>query len=84
MNETVTVPIESTPILLGLTAEMVSNCTYCTMISSDPGYRTPVSCTKLSGSCCPILVNLATCLTCGEYKNACGNGGVSAEGTDAF
>ncbi|MCZ8519188.1 MULTISPECIES: hypothetical protein [Paenibacillus] len=75
MNETVTVPFESTPpFLTGLTAEMVSNCSYCTMISPDPAYRTPVSCTKLSGSCCPILVNLATCLTCGEYKNTCGTG----------
>ncbi|MGG1598997.1 hypothetical protein [Paenibacillus naphthalenovorans] len=51
-----------------ITAEMVSDCSYCTMVSPDPLYKTPVYCTKYSGSCQPIQVNLAACLTCGEYK----------------
>ncbi|UUZ84266.1 hypothetical protein LJK88_11440 [Paenibacillus sp. P26] len=49
--------------------QMISHCTYCTMISVDPEYRTPIACTKFSGSSRPVLVNLATCLGCGEYKN---------------
>ncbi|CAG7647657.1 hypothetical protein ACFQI7_20480 [Paenibacillus allorhizosphaerae] len=55
---------------VAVTTEMVSQCTYCTMISPDPQYNTPVHCTKLSGSSRPVLVNLATCLSCGEYRQA--------------
>ncbi|MED4602187.1 hypothetical protein P9314_15990 [Paenibacillus validus] len=53
-----------------VTIEMVSHCGYCTQVHGDPYCRTPVHCTKFSGSCSPIHVNLATCMTCGEYKKS--------------
>ncbi|MCP3773581.1 hypothetical protein NLX71_09680 [Paenibacillus sp. MZ04-78.2] len=51
-----------------ITTEMVKHCSYCVMISPDPLHRTPIYCIKYSGSSTPILVNLATCLTCGDFK----------------
>ncbi|KZE76694.1 hypothetical protein [Paenibacillus elgii] len=56
-----------------ITTDMVKHCSYCVMISPDPLHRTPVYCIKYSGSNTPILVNLATCLTCGDFKK-CGLG----------
>lgn len=65
MNEIISIePEVQNPI----TCEMVSHCSYCTMISPNPLYKTPVYCTKYSGSRSPIMVNLEACLTCGEYK----------------
>lgn len=51
-----------------LTIEMVSHCGYCMRVQGEPFSRTPIHCTKFSGSFSPILVNLAACMTCGEYK----------------
>jgi hypothetical protein len=48
--------------------ELVSSCSYCTMVTVNPHYKTPVYCTKYSGSISPILVNVPACLSCGEYK----------------
>lgn len=67
MNERVSTKRKAESLI---TPELVSECSYCTMISADPKYKTPVYCTKYSGSCHPILVNLAACLTCGEYKKS--------------
>lgn len=53
-----------------LSVEMInqiSNCKYCIKISEEP-VSAPISCTKYAGSNIPISVNLATCLTCKEYK----------------
>ncbi|MCD1258053.1 hypothetical protein B5M42_004270 [Paenibacillus athensensis] len=50
-----------------LTVEQAAACRYCASIA-DPASRTPVQCTKFAGSSVPISVNLATCLTCGEYR----------------
>jgi hypothetical protein len=66
MNEVVQLKQE----LLLVTTELISRCTYCTMISEDPLFRTPIYCTKYSGSSSPIMVNVATCLSCGEYKKS--------------
>ncbi|CAG7651614.1 hypothetical protein PAESOLCIP111_06352 [Paenibacillus solanacearum] len=55
---------------IAVTTEKISHCSYCTMISPDPQYNTPIHCTKFSGSSRPVLVNLATCLSCGEYRQA--------------
>ncbi len=55
--------------LLKVTTELVSPCKYCTMVSSNPEYKTPIYCTKFTGAIHPICVNVATCLSCGEYKN---------------
>ncbi|OXM87316.1 hypothetical protein CF651_06705 [Paenibacillus rigui] len=56
-------------VLLHVTAELVSSCSYCIMISADPQSKTPIHCTKFSGSCNPIMVNVSSCLSCGEYKS---------------
>jgi hypothetical protein len=64
MDETLQIKQE----LLKVTSALVSNCKYCTTISDDPDLKTPIYCTKLSGSFTPICVNVATCLSCGEYK----------------
>ncbi|SDD31981.1 hypothetical protein SAMN02799630_02715 [Paenibacillus sp. UNCCL117] len=55
--------------MMAVTANMIVSCRFCTRIQCDPSCRTPVHCTKWSGACSPILVNLAACMTCGEYKN---------------
>jgi hypothetical protein len=46
--------------------KQITNCKYCTKISEAP-ITTPILCIKYAGSTVPISVNLATCLTCGEY-----------------
>jgi|GEM_PF-3908315 len=61
--------IQTKKVLLLVTTELISSCSYCTMVSTDPQSKTPIHCTKFSGSCNPILVNVSTCLSCGEYKS---------------
>ncbi len=56
--------------LLKVTVELISPCKFCIAISSDPNDKTPINCIKFSGSPFPINVNVATCLSCGEYKRA--------------
>lgn len=50
--------------------ELITCCNYCTKISNDREDRSPIACTKYSGSPHPIFVNLNTCLVCGEYINS--------------
>lgn len=58
-------PTKQEPVLP--TLEQVKSCRYCTGISTENA-KTPVQCTKFSGSTTAISVNLFTCLTCGEYE----------------
>ncbi|MFD2612338.1 hypothetical protein [Paenibacillus gansuensis] len=54
--------------LLKVTTELISPCSYCTLISTDPESKAPIQCTKFSGSSYPINVNAAACLSCREYE----------------
>jgi hypothetical protein len=56
--------------MLRLTSELIAGCPFCMAISDDPSSKTPVSCTKWSGSSYPVCVNPATCLSCGEYRKS--------------
>lgn len=56
------------PLIPTLDPQLIQSCSYCAALSDEPGCKTPIACTKLSGSCQPIRVNLATCFTCGEYR----------------
>ncbi|MCI3919942.1 hypothetical protein MO973_06820 [Paenibacillus sp. TRM 82003] len=56
--------------LLRLTNEMIADCSFCVSIAEDCKEKTPVRCTKWSGSAFPVSVNSATCLTCGEYRKS--------------
>ncbi|MDF2671275.1 MAG: hypothetical protein K0R67_3581 [Paenibacillus sp.] len=53
-----------------LTTELIGKCAYCLMISSNVEYKTPIYCTKFTGALNPTCVDVATCLSCQEYKNA--------------
>jgi hypothetical protein len=54
--------------MLRLTAELISDCPYCASISDNVQTKSPIHCTKWSGSSFPVRVNQATCLSCGEYR----------------
>ncbi|MBP1993319.1 DNA polymerase elongation subunit (family B) [Paenibacillus eucommiae] len=47
--------------------KQILSCKHCTEIVSESS-KTPIRCTKYAGSLVPISVNLATCITCGDYK----------------
>lgn len=51
-----------------LTVELISGCSYCSMISSNIELKTPIYCTKFTGVLHPTCVDVATCLACQEYK----------------
>ncbi|MFC3767553.1 hypothetical protein [Paenibacillus sp. GCM10012303] len=51
-----------------LTVELIGNCKYCSLISSNVEYKTPIYCTKFTGPIHPTCVNVTTCLSCQEYK----------------
>jgi hypothetical protein len=53
-----------------LTVELIGNCAYCSMISSNIEFKTPIYCTKFTGSMNPTCVDVSTCLVCQEYKNS--------------
>jgi hypothetical protein len=62
MNETNPLQMELTPDII----KQIACCKYCMKITEEK-VTTPIHCTKYAGSSIPISVNLATCLTCGEY-----------------
>ncbi|RKN74163.1 hypothetical protein [Paenibacillus ginsengarvi] len=51
-----------------LTVELIGKCKYCSLISSDVHYKTPIYCTKFTGDIHPTCVDIHTCLACQEYK----------------
>ncbi len=51
-----------------LTIELIGNCAYCLMISPNVEYKTPIYCTKFTGTMNPTCVDVSTCLACQEYK----------------
>jgi hypothetical protein len=48
--------------------DLISNCNYCVKISTKTDSRTPIFCTKYSGSSQAIRLNINTCTACGEYR----------------
>jgi hypothetical protein len=55
--------------LSALTHELLSTCRYCVEIVADERVRTPVQCTKWSGSSFPISLSVVTCLSCREFES---------------
>lgn len=54
--------------MLDATHELISGCRFCVHIATDFDDRTPVQCVKYSGCSTPVKINVATCLSCQEYK----------------
>ncbi|MDF2724170.1 MAG: hypothetical protein K0Q59_3845 [Paenibacillus sp.] len=57
-------------MMLNATHEVISECRFCVHINVDSDDRTPVQCVKYSGCSTPIRINVATCLSCQEYKRS--------------
>lgn len=51
-----------------LTVELISGCKYCTMISTNFEFKTPIYCSRFTGPIHPTCLDVKTCLACGEYK----------------
>jgi hypothetical protein len=63
MTKQVPMDEQQAPLIM----EQIAHCKYF-LGNSVGSLRTPILCTKFSGSSVPISVNLATCLSCQEYK----------------
>lgn len=53
-----------------LIVELIGNCKYCSMISTNVEFKTPIYCTKFTGAVHPTCVDVHTCLSCQEYKSS--------------
>lgn len=56
--------------LHAVTVELIGGCPYCTLISTNHEFKTPIYCSRFTGPVHPTCLDVRTCLACGEYKNA--------------